>query len=143
MFVCSQCGAIYESGDKCDERFSLILSKEFENPEYGAVHHLSVPSYHLQHNLYSKEGWLVTRSLVYQFINDGLTPEMARRMNRSGLSSSTREFNITRGEKLLGVNDIKWSITIADVRLDSSETYCQDVTKWAASILRDSENVDI
>jgi hypothetical protein len=140
-YVCPQCGAIFSCDEKCEDRFSLILSKEFENPEYGAVHHLSVPCYHLQHNLYSKEGWLITRALVYQFLFNDLTPEMARRDNRSNFNSNNREFRIKRGEKLIGVDDIKWSFTVADVRLDTAEVYCHDVTNWAKSTIKDSEHI--
>jgi hypothetical protein len=54
------------------------------------------------------------------------------------LDSGKRTFSITRGIKLAGVEQVKWSFTAADVRLDSAEHYCADVRRWAEAVLADS-----
>mgnify|MGYP006998749610 FL=1 len=108
-----------------------------EQPAYGAVHHLSVPCYLLQHNVYSQRGWLEVRKLLSRFVYDGWTPAMARRAIQAQ-ATSRRTWNLTRSPKLPGVEQIAWSFTIADVRLGRAEDYCADVLTWARRVLADS-----
>jgi hypothetical protein len=63
---------------------------------------------------------------------------MARRAIQAQ-ATSRRTWNLTRGAKLPGVEQIAWSFTIADVRLDRAEDYCADVLTWARRVLADSE----
>ena len=136
---CVQCGATYSDGDSCENKFSTILAKEFESPEYGVVHHLSVPCYYLQHNLYSKEGWLAARQLLKQFISGEMTPDIARVKIRNNFDANNKPFSTTEGEKFTKIDVIAWNMTIADVRLSTAETYCFDVLRWAESIIKDTE----
>jgi hypothetical protein len=131
---------VLPDGEGCRERFDVAQARELEDPAYGAVHHLSVPCYMLQHNAYSREGWLFTRALLARFVA-GDTPDTARRRSRGALDSGRRTWSVTRGEKLAGVDGIAWTRTIADVRLDTAERYCADVRAWAASVLADSEEL--
>jgi hypothetical protein len=135
--TCRHCGAILPGGQSCQDVFNLGQVKEFEDAAYGAVHQLSVPSYMMQHNAYSRAGWLGARELLEQFLN-GLTPGEAMRQNREKLDSGKRGFSITQGTKLPGVELLKWSFTVSDVRLDRPEHYCADVRRWAESVLADS-----
>ncbi len=139
--TCPMCGAILPGGISCREIFDLSQLKEVEQPDYYAVHHLSVLCYMLQHNIYSSSGWLGARDLLYQFVYRGLTPAVARRKNRKKLDSGKRDWNLTKGEKLPGVEVVKWTFTIADVRLDTAEHYCADVRRWAESVLADTEKL--
>lgn len=136
--TCPQCGAVLPDGEECRERFDVAQARELEDPTYGAVHHLSVPSYMLQHNAYSREGWLGARALLAGFVS-GDTPSAARRRHRRDVDSGRRTWSVTRGEKLAGVDAITWTRTIADARLDTAEHYCADVHAWAASVIADSE----
>ena len=136
--TCPQCGAQLRPGEACQDRFNEGQLKEIEEPARYAVHHLSVPSYMLQHNFYSREGWLNARELLRQFIEERLPPAEARRRNRIRVDSRHRSWSITRGTKLPGVERIRWTFTVADVRLDSPEHYCLDVRRWAESVLADS-----
>src|SRR4030066_27450 len=138
---CSQCGASFAQDETCQNRFNASQLIEIEQPTYYAVHHLSVPCYMLQHNLYSLQGWMVAKELLDQFINHGLTPQTARKQYRDRSDNANRKWSITRGEKLPGFEQIAWSRTIADVRLDTPEHYCADVRSWAMSILADSESL--
>ena len=135
--TCRQCGARLAPEQTCEDVFYLGQIKEVEDPAYYAVHHLSVPCYMLQHNFYSRQGWLEVYGLLAEFVN-GLTPGEARRRNRESMDSGKRTFSITRGAKLDGVEQMKWSFTVADVRLDSAEYYCADVRRWAECVLADS-----
>jgi hypothetical protein len=138
--ICPQCGATLASGETCIDRFNATQIKEIENPaSYYAVHHLSVPCYMLQHNAYSRHGWLAVRQLLHQFVYEGLTPAEARRQNRTTWDSGQRTWSLTKGAKLTQVDDIVWTRTIADVRIDTAEHYCADVRDWAIAVLNDTE----
>jgi hypothetical protein len=97
--------------------------------------------YMLQHNIYARSGWLGARDLLYQFVYRGLTPAAARRQNRKKLDSRKRDWSLTKGEKLPGVEAVKWTFTIADVRLDTAEHYTRDVRRWAERVLADTEQL--
>ena len=136
---CPVCGAILPDGTICRELFDLSQIKEIEQPDYYAVHHLSVLCYMLQHNIYSRSGWLGGRNLLFQFVSGVLTPAAARRKNRKKLDSRKRSWSLTKGEKLPGVESVIWTLTIADIRLDTAEHYCADVRRWAECVLADTE----
>lgn len=138
-FTCPQCGAAFSADETCQDRFQVSQLAEVEHPAYYAVHHLSVPCYMLQHNVYSRDGWVCVRRLLHQFVHEGLTPQAARRQNRKTLDSGHRTWSLTRGAKLAGVEAVAWTRTVADVRLDTAEHYCADVRRWAESVLTDSE----
>ncbi|MCB0192999.1 MAG: hypothetical protein KDJ65_13730 [Anaerolineae bacterium] len=56
---CLHCGANIQPNESCRDRFDLCLALEFENPiAFGAVHHLTVACYMLQHNAYARDVWL-------------------------------------------------------------------------------------
>lgn len=111
---------------------------EGDDPAYYAVHHLSVPAYYLQHNMYSREGWLAMHKLLGEFVYDGLTPQGARQKYTHEVDSGRRTFSIVRGERLPGVEQIVWGFTIAGVRLDTAEHYCEDVRRWARQVCEDA-----
>lgn len=139
---CPKCGATLDDGEDCRARFDLCLAKEFADPAvFGAVHNLSVPAYMLQHNEYSREGWIETRMLLARFVYEGLSPSDARKQNRERVDSGNRKWSFTKGEKLAQVDNIRWTRTIADVRLDTAEIYCAGVKLWAVSILADTASL--
>ena len=62
---CPECGA---PAGKCESRYHECLVKEFSEPGYGAVHHLTVSAYMLQHSSkLTREGWLFERDLLNDF----------------------------------------------------------------------------
>jgi hypothetical protein len=137
--VCPLCGAAFPAGGECRDRFDLLQQLELEHPAYGAVHHLSVPCYFLQHNAYSRRGWLEVRGLLAKFVREGWTPAMARRENRLRLDGRRRNWSIRRGPGLREADCPAWSVTVADVRGDTALAYTADVRRWAAAVLADSE----
>ncbi len=139
---CPQCGGEFPSEEQCRDRFDLCMAMEFENPTaYGAVHHLTVACYMLQHNAYSRDVWLEVRKMIAQFTQEGGTPAEMRKQNRSRFDSGHRNWSVTKGAKLSEFDAIVWSRTIADVRLDNPETYCADVELWATSILANTQTL--
>lgn len=134
--TCSACGAVFSSRETCRQRFDLTQGLEFSNPGYFRVHNMSVLSYMLQHNEYSREGWIAALSLLKRFLNEGVDAATARRHISD--RHSGREGSWTRGPRLPGVEDIEWTRTVADVRIDTAEHYRADVREWAATVLGDS-----
>ena len=137
MSTCPQCGATFPHDQRCRDRFDADQTREFEQPAYFAVHQLSAPCYLLQHNGYSRAGWLWAHSLLAQFVA-GLSPAEARQQQRGAVDSVRRSCSFTKGARLPGVAAIAWTRTIADVRTDTPEHYRADVRAWAASILADT-----
>lgn len=137
---CPQCGGEFPPDEQCRDRFDLCLAMEFENPTtYGAVHHLTVACYMLQHNAYSRDAWLEARKMIAQFTQEGITPAEMRKQNRSRFDSGQRTWRVPKGAKLSEFDAIVWSRTIADVRLDNPVIYCADVELWASSVLADTQ----
>ncbi len=132
---CPLCGAS-EADAPCQTQFDRALSLEFTDPEFGAVHLLTVTAYALQHNRYSHAGWLAAREVLRSVVDEGLRPyEVAGRYRRLGDGS------ISRGEPFDNFARIRWNRTIADVRTDDAATYRRDVEVWAASVLEDTADV--
>lgn len=139
-YRCPECRATYSTDETCEDRFNAGQAREMTDPASFAVHHLSVPCFMLQHNRYSRAGWIQVRQMLARFLA-GLTPNEARRDRRKAVDSGNRTYSFTKGPKLAGVESIIWAHTIADVRLDTAEHYCADVREWAAHIVRDSEEL--
>jgi hypothetical protein len=139
-YCCPQCGAIYSTDETCEDRFNASQAQEFTSSAYFPVHHLSVPCFMLQHGRYSRDGWSRARQMLVRFLN-GLTPEVARHDSRKAVDGGNRMYSFTRGPKLVGVESITWTRTIADMRLDTAEHYCADVWAWAEQVVRDSEDL--
>lgn len=140
-FRCLACGGSFPADETCRERFERALALEFANPAYFAVHHLSVPAYLLQHNAYSRQGWLWTRRSLAEFVRDGQAPAAWRRRQRPAVDSGNRTWSITKGPKPEWFDQIVWTRTIADVRFDTAAGYGADVRAWAASVLADTDAV--
>lgn len=139
---CPQCGGDLPSEETCRHRFVRCMALEYENPAtYGAVHHLTVICYMLQHNGYSRDGWLEARDMLARFIQDGVTPTEVKQQNRYKFNSGHRTWSITKGERLSDVDGLLWTRTIADVGLDDPEVYCADVILWARGVLTVTETL--
>jgi hypothetical protein len=130
---CPECGA-----RQCQACFDEFLAREFSDPAYGAVHHLTVAAYMLQHSSHlTKEGWLYERALLREFLIERKSPALIRKEKRDVVDSSKRKFKIKSKTGLPVISKTKWTKTICDVRAENAEIYCADVTAWAKSVLDD------
>jgi hypothetical protein len=138
---CPECGA---PDNLCQTRFDEFLVLEFTDAGYGAVHHLTVATYMIQHSSkLTREGWLHERELLGEFLIENKQPAFIRKQNKDLVDSGKRKFKITSRDGLPVINKTMWKKTILDVRTDSTEVYCEDVTAWAASVLEEAEEVAI
>jgi hypothetical protein len=139
MTACPECGAPER---QCEAQYHQFLALEYADAAYGAVHHLTVAAYMLQHssNL-TAEGWRFERELIKQFLEPGVSPSQVRRELAPDVDSRRRKFKIksTDGRPLF--DPPAWNSTIMNVRHNGPESYCSDITAWARATLVDSEQV--
>jgi hypothetical protein len=133
---CPECGA---TDALCKSRFDEFLVLEFTDADYGAVHHLTVTAYMLQHSSkLTREGWLHMRGLLREFLVENKPPEFVRKQSRDLVDSGKRKFKISSKDGLPVIQKPTWTKTILDVRAENAEEYCQDVSAWARAVLEDS-----
>ena len=135
---CPECGA---AEGACETRYHECLVKEFEDPQYGAVHHLTVAAYMLQHSSkLTKEGWLYERELLREFLVENKPPARIRKQDRDLVDSDRRKFKIASKDGRPKIARRTWTKTVLDVRLDDGVVYCQDIKDWARASLREAES---
>lgn len=138
---CPECGA---AGTLCEPRFGEFLALEFTDAGYGAVHHLTVTAYMLQHSSrLTREGWLHERGLLRQFLIENRAPAFVRKQNKDLVESGKRNFKIKSKSGLPVIHKTGWKKTILDVRAENAEVYCKDVTMWASSVLEDTDELNV
>ena len=134
--TCPECGAVQNDGKTCQDDFHQMLYWEAEDPALGRVHHLMVLCYNLQHaSLYSPEGLHHARGLLRNFVEEGLSTEDVRRLNRDIVDSGKRQWKI-KGDKVQGSWDgpVTWTMTAADVVAGGMANYCDNVEAWADTV---------
>ncbi len=138
---CPECGA---PETLCQTRFDEFLALEFTNAGYGAVHHLTVTAYMLQHSSkLTREGWLYERGVLREFLVENKPPAFIRKQNRDLVDSGKRTFKIKSRDGLPVIYNSTWTKTILDVRTESAEVYCANVSAWARAVLEDAEKIKI
>lgn len=138
---CPECGA---AGSACEARFHEFLILEFEDPGYGAVHHLTVAAYMVQHSSkLTREGWLFERGLLHEFLVEKKPPSFIRKQNKDVVDSGKRTFKIKDKNGLPKISRTQWTKTILDVRVEDADLYCEDVNAWALAVLVDARKVDV
>ena len=136
---CPECGA---PETLCQTRFDEFLALEFTDAGYGAVHHLTVTAYMLQHSSkLTREGWLHERELLTEFLVENKPPAFIRKQNRDLVDSGKRTFKIKSRDGLPVINKTSWTKTILDVRTENAEVYCADVSAWARSVLVEAQGI--
>jgi hypothetical protein len=138
---CPECGA---PDNLCHTRFDEFLVLEFTDAGYGAVHHLTVAAFMVQHSSkMTREGWLFERGLLREFLVENKPPAYIRKQNKDVVDSGKRTFKIKSKTGLPVINKITWAKTILDVRMENPEVYCEDIAAWARSVLEEAEELAI
>jgi len=136
---CPECGA---KDQLCQTRFGEFLVLEFTDAGYGAVHHLTVAAYMVQHSSkMTREGWLFERDLLREFLIENKPPGYIRKQNKDIVDSGKRKFKIKSKTGVPVIDKTTWAKTILDVRSENSEVYCGDIKAWARSVLEETEAV--
>ena len=138
---CPECGA---PENLCQARFDEFLILEFTDAGYGAVHHLTVTAYMVQHSSkMTREGWLFERNLLREFLIENKSPAYIRKQNKDLVDSGKRTFKIKSKTGLPVINKTTWTKTILDVRTENAQIYCEDINLWVRSVLKDAETIEI
>jgi hypothetical protein len=138
---CPECGA---ADNLCQTRFDEFLVLEFTDAGYGAVHHLTVATFMVQHSSkMTREGWLFERDLLREFLVENKSPEYIRKQNKDIVDSGKRKFKIKSKTGLPVINKTTWTKTILDVRAENADVYCGDINAWARSVLEDVEGLKV
>jgi hypothetical protein len=133
---CPECGA---PDQLCQTRFDEFLVLEFTDAGYGAVHHLTVAAFMVQHSSrMTREGWLFERELLREFLVENKPPSYIRKQNKDRVDSGKRTFKIKSRDGKRIIEKSTWKKTILDVRTENSEVYCEDITSWTSSVLEDA-----
>jgi len=136
---CPECETVLSDGKTCQDHFHQMLFWENENPSLGEVHHLMVLCYHLQHpSLYSPQGLNEAQHLLVEFLEKGVTPDEVRKRNHARVDSSKRKWKIKATAASHGSYEhpVQWTMTAGDVAADGANDYCDNVRRWAQSILQ-------
>jgi hypothetical protein len=118
-------------GLNCEARFHAYLVHDFTDPEYGAVHHLVVATYMLQHDVYDPDTLETMLEFVTRWMHD-VPSDHDRRSIRAAFDGSNRAVN---RDRLPPVSPRAWTMTVLDVDDSSSESYRRTVRAWARSVL--------
>jgi len=137
---CHQCGAVSQNGKTCIEKYHEMLALEFQDPTiFGAVHHITVTCYNLQHpDFFSEEALAWMRSSLRAVIEDGLSSaellKRARTMPVNGMKVRRRTSPVRTRART------QWSMTVMDIRTDGASVYTKDIMSWAKSIMEDIDS---
>jgi hypothetical protein len=141
MSACPECGA---ADRLCQARFDEYLILEFTDAGYGAVHHLTVATFMVQHSSrMTREGWLYERELLREFLVENKSPATIRKQIKDTVDSGKRTFKFKSKTGVPVINKTTWAKTILDVRAEKAEAYREDITAWARSVLEDAEATEI
>lgn len=143
---CAQCGADYDSGCDCESCFHALLAFENENPPaFGAVHHVTVIAYYLQH----PHGYpATTLALWREFLDDALSgrakPAQLQQRARATFDGAKR----VRDERAEVPNGwpTEWPMTVQQVlRPDERigiDEYVGRARAWAEAVNRQLKRTD-
>jgi hypothetical protein len=141
MSNCPECGA---ADGSCQTRFDEFLVLEFTDAGYGAVHHLTVATFMVQHSSkMTREGWQYERDLLREFLVEKKTPAMMRKQIKDTVDSGKRTFKFKSKTGVPVINRTAWAKTILDIRAENAEVYREDINAWARSVLEEAEAVAV
>jgi hypothetical protein len=141
MMNCLECGA---ADNLCQTRFDEFLVLEFTDAGYGAVHHLTVAAFMVQHSSrMTREGWLYERDLLKEFLIENKPPQLIRKQIKDTVDSGKRTFKFKSKTGVPVIDQTTWTKTILDVRAENAEIYREDIEVWARSVLEDVQGLEV
>ena len=137
--ACPECGAPETADDNCTDRFYRFLAIEMNDPEYGAVHHLTVVAYMLQHpSRLSSRGWQAMWDVLSQALDQELSPQALRARMREEAANQRRTWSLVKGPRLRVPPGFTWTSTILSVDDSTPAQYRRDIERWARQALADA-----
>jgi hypothetical protein len=141
MSNCPECGA---PDTLCQTRFDEFLVLEFTDAGYGAVHHLTVATFMVQHSSrMTREGWMYERDLLREFLVENKPPQLVRKQIKDSVDSGKRTFKFKSKTGVPVIDKTTWTRTILDVRAEDAAIYREDINAWARSVLEAAEGLKV
>lgn len=138
--ACAECGGPFIDGLVCREMFETLLAWEWQDPELGAVHFLTVSSYLLQHPASLTEeaarGLLATFA---QVLNGDMTIAQVRAQAARAYDGASR---VRRPAHEVQPQRRTWSMTVADVYAGGQAGAAERVKTWAQVIRAETDRGD-
>jgi hypothetical protein len=132
---CPDCGAPLADAAACRALFDELLAHEYAFPEaFGAVHHLTVAAYSLQHpGGYSRDAIRMWRVIIAESLDGVSTPAAFLERARAQFSGGVRVRE--PGAEPPEGWPRTWPVTAADVvAAPDAPVHIERVRRWAASI---------
>ena len=139
MATCADCGAAIAEGGSCRGMFEQLLAYEYAFPEaFGAVHHLTVAVYSLQHPRgYSRDAIRMWQIIIGESLDGTSTPANFLERARAHFSGGVR-VREPGAEPPAGWPTV-WPMTVADTIAQPDEmtpdVYVERVRAWASSAM--------
>lgn len=136
MTHCDDCGAAIPEGDTCRSMFERLLAHEYAFPEaFGAVHHLTVATYSLQHPRgFSGDAIRMWRIIIAESLAGVSTPANFLERARAHFTGGIRVRQ--PGAEPPDGWPRTWPMTVADVipppnEEPSASPHIERVLRWA------------
>jgi hypothetical protein len=144
--ACLECGAEAPAGETCRDCFEALLAYENERPPaFGAVHHLTVACYSLQHPAgYARAALDSWRELIAATLDGRAAPNDLR--HRLGQRFAGARRVREPGSRPPDWWPHSWTMVVRDVLGPSEplpvvETYVERATRWARAVRADLDAV--
>ncbi len=139
---CPECGAPDRDGMTCREKYEAMLAHEFEHPQsFGAVHHLTVASYNLQHpGPFTAQALEWMRASLTSAVKTGEPPQEWRRRASKQFRGKDKPKVVRKpgdAQPAGQPTPPHWTMTAADIPLDGPEVYIAGIQVWARAIVAD------
>ncbi len=140
-YQCGACGAPLEDNLTCESVFNEFLALEMTDPEYGAVHFLTVACYMIQHGKYSDEALVWIEQRLRDYFEKGIPAGEIRKRAEMETSQDKRTWKVIRQKSDPPQAKIPWSMTIIDVanQFHNAEDYRELVRQWAVMTLAEMQ----
>ena len=135
MTPCPDCGAPIADRDTCRTLFERLLAHEYAfPPAFGAVHHLTVAAYSLQHPRgYSHDAMRMWRVIIAESLDGLSTPANFLERARAHFTGGVRVRE--PGAEPPDGWPRSWPVTAADVAgSPDAATHIDLVRRWAAAV---------
>jgi hypothetical protein len=128
---------VARAGGSCREQYGECLALEFQEPAvFGAVHHVTVLCYNLQHPRdFSPKALAWMRSSLRAVIEGNVSPVALR--EQAGREFKRQARVLRKDGQATPPARTHWSRTVLDVRRESPAVYTGDILAWARAILQD------
>jgi len=139
MAPCPDCGAPIADNASCHALFGELLAHEYAFPAaFGAVHHLTVAAYYLQHPRgFSRAAMRSWRAIITESLEGTATPADFSRRSRAQSDANVRIRE--RDAQPPEAWPRTWPMTVADAVVPPGEEpnvdgHIRRVTQWAKAI---------